>query len=207
MSCIERKNGGGAVMDFEQEALQALRRDVHGSKSAMWHQVEGSSKGEPFVLRHLLKHGVQTPSRLAGALHASSGRISALLGSMEKKGYITREIDDHDRRNILVTLTDKGAAQARHDRDDIDSVVRWIFSQMGERRTREFVALAGEFMTYMSVCTPGGPRPSSEDVRQAFAEREERDRQNESPGDSSGGAAGSGDADNLETAKASGTQG
>ncbi|MDF7640820.1 transcriptional regulator [Bifidobacterium sp. ESL0784] len=160
-------------MGFEQEALQSLRETVHGSKSAMWHQVEGAGKGEPFVLRHLLKHGTQTPSRLAEALHASSGRISALLGSMEKKGYITREIDDRDRRNILVSLTPKGTKQAKRDRDDIDSVVRWIFSQMGERRTREFVELSQEFMTYMSVCKPGAPRPSAEEVTAAFAAKRE----------------------------------
>ncbi|WEV67333.1 transcriptional regulator [Bifidobacterium sp. ESL0769] len=161
-------------MGFEQEALQTLRDTVHGNKSAMWHQVEGAGKGEPFVLRHLLKHGTQTPSRLAEALHASSGRISALLGTMEKKGYITREIDDHDRRNILVSLTPKGTEQAERDRDDIDSVVRWIFSQMGERRTREFVDLAQEFMTYMSVCKPGAPRPTAEEVKAAFAAQRER---------------------------------
>ncbi|WEV64977.1 MarR family winged helix-turn-helix transcriptional regulator [Bifidobacterium sp. ESL0732] len=161
-------------MGFEQEALQTLRDEVHSNKSAMWHEVEGASKGEPFVLRHLLKHGTQTPSRLADALHASSGRISALLGSMEKKGYVTRKIDDHDRRNILVSLTPKGTEQAERDRDDIDSVVRWIFSQMGERRTREFVDLVKEFITYMSVCEPGAPRPSAEEVSKAFADKHEQ---------------------------------
>ncbi|WEV41918.1 transcriptional regulator [Bifidobacterium sp. ESL0682] len=164
-------------MGFEQEALQTLRDEVHSNKSAMWHQVEGAGKGEPFVLRHLLKHGTQTPSRLAEALHASSGRISALLGSMEKKGYVTRKIDDHDRRNILVSLTPKGTEQAEHDRDDIDSVVRWIFSQMGERRTREFVDLSREFVTYMSVCKPGAPRPTAEEVHEAFAAKREQDEE------------------------------
>ncbi|KFI45942.1 DNA-binding transcriptional regulator, MarR family [Bifidobacterium bohemicum] len=177
-------------MGFEQEAMQAMREEMHNGRSTMWRQVEGASKGEPFVLRQLLRHGTQTPSRLAQALHASSGRVSALLGALEKKGYVTRQINENDRRNILVSLTDAGAAQARHDRDDIDSAVRWIFSQMGERRTREYVGLTQEFMTYMSVCRPGEPRPDPKVIEQAFAERAVRAEAKES--DASDGEVGRG---------------
>jgi MarR family transcriptional regulator, 2-MHQ and catechol-resistance regulon repressor len=161
-------------MGFEQEAMQAMRDEMHNGRSTMWRQVESTCKGEPYVLRQLLKSGTQTPSQLAQGLHASSGRISALLGTLEKKGYVTRQIDENDRRNILVSLTDAGASQANRDKEDIDSAVRWIFSQMGERRTREYVNLTQEFMTYMSVCRPGEPRPDHKVIAQAFAERAAR---------------------------------
>ena len=45
---------------------------------------------------------------------------------------------------------------------------------MGERRTREFVDLVSEFTTYMSICHPGQPRPTAEQVREAFVERGKR---------------------------------
>lgn len=158
---------------FEQEALRSLRDSMHHQKSAMSHELDRSNRGGPLMLHHLLRHGTATPTMLAGALHASSGRVSALLGSLEKKGLITRRIDPKDRRNILVSLTDEGLKQARSERDEISSATCWVFSQMGERRTREFVDLVEEFMTYMSVCKPGEPRPSADEVRQAFEQREQ----------------------------------
>lgn len=165
---------------FEQEALLALHDSLHHQKSAMCHELYRSNKGEPFVLHHLLGHGTSTPSDLAAALRSSSGRISALLGALEKKGFIIRRIDPEDRRNILVSLTDEGRAEASRENDRVSSAIRWVFSQMGERRTREFVELVDEFMTYMSVCQPAGPRPSAQEVSQAFEERA-RKRDKERP--------------------------
>ena len=64
--------------------------------------------------------------------------------------------------------------RAEKQRDDMRDAVCWIFSQMGERRTREFVDLVSEFTTYMSICHPGQPRPTAEQVREAFVERGKR---------------------------------
>jgi DNA-binding MarR family transcriptional regulator len=41
-------------------------------------------------------------------LALSKGAVSQMLGAMEKKGYINRDIDKSNRRNLIVTLTDKG---------------------------------------------------------------------------------------------------
>ena len=112
----------------------------------------------------------QTPSQLASALQASSGRISTLLSSLEKKGWVTRDIDSKDRRIIRVNLTDSGREQSHRMIEEMRSAICWIFSQMGERRTREFVDLVSEFTTYMSICHPGRPRPTAEQVREAFVE-------------------------------------
>lgn len=158
-------------MGFEQEAFEALS---DRACSGMWDDMRRASKGEPFALRHLAKHGPSTPSQLAAALKVSSGRVSAVLGSLERKGYITREIDPHDRRGILVRLTDAGRDRIERYREDMRRKVCWVFSQMGERRTREFVDLMGEFTVYMSLCRPDEPLPTPEQVRAAFAERESR---------------------------------
>ncbi|WEV53801.1 MarR family transcriptional regulator [Bifidobacterium sp. ESL0704] len=163
-------------MGFEQEALRDLNWSAANSKSVLWNELDRSNRGEPFVLRQLLRHGTATPTQLAVALHASSGRISALLKALESKGLVSREIDAKDRRNVLVSLTDAGREQAAGDQGKIDSAVCWIFSQMGERRAREFVNLAEEFIVYLTVCKPGEDRPSAAEVSQAFADWEQRHR-------------------------------
>ncbi|WEV66643.1 MULTISPECIES: MarR family transcriptional regulator [unclassified Bifidobacterium] len=161
-------------MGFEQEALRDLNWSAANSKSVLWNELDRSNRGEPFVLRQLLRHGTATPTQLAVALHASSGRVSALLKALEAKGLVSREIDEKDRRNILVSLTDAGRKQATNDQGKIDSAVCWIFSQMGERRTREFVNLAEEFIVYLTVCKPGEGRPDAAEVSQAFKDWEQR---------------------------------
>ena len=115
-----------------------------------------------------------TPSQLASSLKASSGRISTVLAALEKKGLITRDIDPDDRRIIRVNLTDAGRERSKCDLEEVRSAICWIFSQMGERRTREFVDLLSEFSTYMAICHPGAPRPTPDEVRAAFAERDRR---------------------------------
>ena len=99
---------------------------------------------------------------------------STVLSSLEKKGWVTRDIDSKDRRIIRVNLTDSGREQSHRMIEEMRSAICWIFSQMGERRTREFVDLVSEFTTYMSICHPGQPRPTAEQVREAFVERGKR---------------------------------
>lgn len=161
-------------MGFEQEAFDAMMADVGRSEMTLWDEMRRAGKGEPFVLKHLEENGPSAPSHLAAALKVSSGRISTMLGAMEKKGYITREIDPNDRRGIKVTLTDRGREQVERYREDMRERICWVFSQMGERRTRELLDLAGEFSVYMSLCKPGAPMPTAEQVAEAFAKRVKR---------------------------------
>ena len=159
-------------MGYEDEAVAALWKTVWGHKSAMQREFVRGSHGEMFVVHQLMLHGTMTPSLLADALHATSGRVSTLLSAMERKGLVERRPDSDDRRVVLVSLTDAGRERGRVSMDEARAAVEWIFSQMGERRTREFVDLVDEFMTYMSICRPGEVRPTPEQVRAAFAKGE-----------------------------------
>lgn len=160
-------------MGFEREAFDAMMDDVNVN-APIWDEMRRAGKGEPFVLRHLSKHGPCAPSQLAAALGVSSGRISAVLGALERKGYVERSIDPDDRRGIRVTLTAEGERRILHYRNEMRDRVCWVFSQMGERRSRELVDLIGEFATYMSLCRPGEPFPAPDRVAGAFEARARR---------------------------------
>lgn len=155
-------------MGFEQEALRELIQAVQSHRSQMEQWMVRSSRGEQFALRQLCERGSMSPTRLAAALRVSSGRVSTVLGALEKKGLISRDVDPDDRRNVIVTITPEGKARAERDHEAMKESVCWIFSQMGERRTREFVDLVDEFMTYMALREPGGPVPTPEQIRDAF---------------------------------------
>lgn len=135
-------------MGFADEAFDELAGMMRG-RSAMQEKLQHAGQGEPFVMRFLSMREVATPSQLAHALNSSTGRISAVLSQLEKKGFITRETDPSDRRNVLVRLTDAGRKQVEFFRDEMHRDVRQVFERMGEEHTRQFVALLKEFSEYM----------------------------------------------------------
>ena len=73
------------LWDLRQEAVSELYASVWGNRSTMQREFTRGAHGEQFVLRELSMKGTQTPSQLASALQASSGRISTVLSSLEKR--------------------------------------------------------------------------------------------------------------------------
>ncbi|PAU67948.1 MarR family winged helix-turn-helix transcriptional regulator [Bifidobacterium criceti] len=156
-------------MDYRLEAVHEVMFAMWASRSRATRSFERGAQGEMFVLRELAFQGPRTPSQLAEAMGATSGRISTILSGLTKKGWIVRTADPQDRRSVVVALSDDGRRVAREHGDELIARLDWVFSQMGERRTRDFVKLLGEFMTYLSICDPGGPQPTPEQVEAAFA--------------------------------------
>jgi DNA-binding MarR family transcriptional regulator len=106
------------------------------------------NKGELFVLRLLAKRDdTALPSELSTALNSSTGRISALLGTLEKKGQIERNIDKSNRRNILVNITETGRERIEAELAKIRNNLTQIFTEMGESDTLEFIRLAECFFS------------------------------------------------------------
>ena len=87
-------------MGYEQEAFRKLMSNIWGNKSRMQEEMSKGAKGEPFIVQELSRKGPQTPTQLAAAMRATTGRVSTLLSALEKKGQITREIDPNDRRIV-----------------------------------------------------------------------------------------------------------
>ncbi|WP_432624468.1 MarR family winged helix-turn-helix transcriptional regulator [Bifidobacterium sp.] len=156
-------------MGFEQEAFERLVHVTWDNRSKMQREMLRGAKGEPFVVQQLYIKGPMTPSQIAQAMGATTGRVSTLLAGLEKKGQIVREPDPDDRRSVHIRLTETGEERAHRQRESMRDAICWIFSQMGERRTREFIDLTTEFTTYMTLCMPGKPRPTPEQVAEAFS--------------------------------------
>ena len=78
----------------------------------MQQEMAKGAKGEPFAVQELYRKGPLTPSQLAASMKTTTGRVSALLSALEKKGQITRESDPDDRRVVHVNLTKAGRERA-----------------------------------------------------------------------------------------------
>lgn len=165
---------GFIVGNYEQDALAELMFAMSSGRSKMQASLQRGMHGEFFLLRDLAVRGTQTPSQLAKTLGVTSGRVSAMLGVLEKKGLIVRTSDPNDGRSMLISITHQGFEHVHAHGEQMRKIVYWIFSQMGERRTKELVQLVGEFMTYMSICNPNQQFPTDEQIREAFDNRQEQ---------------------------------
>ena len=143
-------NDAESIPGFVDGSIAAFKRIIANNQKDMWENMNRANKGELFILHFLsMREGASLPSELSLALHSSAARISALLSSLEKKGQIQREIDRGNRRNILVTITEAGAARAEQEMQRMDESLGRVFLTMGERDVAEFLRLSESFYGLM----------------------------------------------------------
>jgi DNA-binding MarR family transcriptional regulator len=131
--------------DIEQE-LMAFGEVMSTQQFDMMEKMNRTNKGELFVLRYLtMRNDAALPSELSAALHSSTGRISALLGTLETKGQIERNINKRNRRNILVTVTEAGRERVKTEMAKMRNSMTLILAEMGESDTLEFLRLSKRF--------------------------------------------------------------
>jgi len=129
-------------MDYADKAFLVFNEIMSNSQKDMLENINRANKGELFVLHFLsMRNTAVLPSELSTALQSSTARISALLGTLEKKGQIERDIDKGNRRNILVTVTESGKKRAESEMKEIQECMKRIFTDMGEKDTEEFIRL------------------------------------------------------------------
>ncbi|AJH00137.1 hypothetical protein LF65_03580 [Clostridium beijerinckii] len=129
-------------MSYESLAHEFFQvmQQVHGRNTQK--RVSDSMNGENFVLSYISQHeGDVIPSDIANAMGTTSARIAAVLNSLEKKGMVTRRIDEIDRRRILVNLTDLGTEEVRIQDELRLSYVINMFKVLGEDDAKEYVRL------------------------------------------------------------------
>lgn len=91
------------------------------------HRLSASEKyrGQGRILNLLRENGPMTQRELIECTGRRSATLSEQLEKMEKAGYLTRQKNEQDRRNVDVALTEAGqtaALEARAERDRRASV-------------------------------------------------------------------------------------
>jgi len=82
------------------------------------------------VLEALLHCGAMCQKELAEKLLKSGGNITLVVDNLEKAGWVVRKREEHDRRFILVSLTEEG-----------QKFIADLFPKVARSITREFSAL------------------------------------------------------------------
>lgn len=102
---------------FLSDYLQFLLATASGLASDGFHR-HAVARGVPVpewrVLACLSDHDGQAVTELARLAQMEQSRLTRVVERMDKRGLVTRQRCDVDRRRVHVYLTEEGRAQARH---------------------------------------------------------------------------------------------
>ena len=86
-------------------------------------------------------------SDIRGYLSISKGAVSQMLGSLEKKGYINRDIDRNNRRNLIVTLTSEGREVLERQFCEFSARLETIIGRLGEEEVKQMISIVNRMIT------------------------------------------------------------
>lgn len=92
-----------------------------------------------------------TPStQLGPKMGMESTSLVRLLKSMENKGLIIRKPDRHDRRKVIIFLTDKGHEKRSLARETVVSLNTSLYAQLSEREVQQFMNIMQKINQYLN---------------------------------------------------------
>ena len=104
--------------------------------------IRGVSEGEMAILGMLsATDEPQAPGDLAERLQLSSSRVANALKTLERKGFVTREINPADRRGIIVSITPEGDAFGKARFDEAVAGIRDLVADLGEQDATELARI------------------------------------------------------------------
>ena len=85
--------------------------------------------------------GMSSPSKLAEYTDFTPARLSAIIKSLESKGFILRQQDEIDKRCTIIEITEKGIGHSRLIKESAVKNSLEIIEKLGEKDSLEFLRL------------------------------------------------------------------
>ncbi len=108
----------------------------------LFEKLKFSLKGENMLLAILNNSGGECSlSTITKNFGFTAARLSAIIKSLEAKGYVERCQNEKDRRKSTVALTSEGTMQFLHYRQEAIGNALVIIEQLGEKDVCEFLRI------------------------------------------------------------------
>lgn len=98
----------------------------------------GISDTEFMVCLFLFKHQVMSQKEVSEALKLDKTTLSRAFSSLEKKGYVQRNVDERNRRKTLPSLTAEGLTAISNVEDIYEQWVTDISESFSEEEKKQF---------------------------------------------------------------------
>lgn len=82
-------------------------------------------------------------------LSVSKAAVSQMINSLEKRGYLTREVDVNNRRNIIVVLTEVGQEVYQKKNQEFFDRFEKVIQGIGETDISHFIAMINKMADAM----------------------------------------------------------
>ncbi|MGN1390105.1 MAG: MarR family winged helix-turn-helix transcriptional regulator [Bulleidia sp.] len=97
----------------------------------------GQRPGQNRVLFQLHRYGSITQKQLQEILQIQQGSLSELLSKMESSGLIERTRNPEDRRQVVLSLTEKGKEIEHANHEQVMEEHKKLFSSLSEAEQKE----------------------------------------------------------------------
>jgi len=84
-------------------------------------------------------------SDIQGYLFVTKGAVSQMLGSLEKKGYISRDINKKNRRKLIITLTPTGEELLIKLDGKLEKLLSAVIVQVGTDNAMQAISVINNF--------------------------------------------------------------
>ena len=128
------------------KAVGAIRDEIRHMPNMQANEI---SPGQLAVLINLdLTENPPTQVELSRLLLVTEGNVTAVLNTLEQKGFVKKKPDRRDGRLKRITLTGHGRAVMKKILPEIDEKIASIFRSMGKKNIE---ALSGQLVSLLMV--------------------------------------------------------
>lgn len=121
------------------------------------HHEGGMHPGQSRLLAIIADKGRISQREVMDMLQVRSASLSELLHKLERHGYIIREKDDADRRNVILSLSERGEEAYRADALARGERMAAVFSALEEQEQEQLAALLTRLLAAWHAERDGKP--------------------------------------------------
>lgn len=121
---------------------------IHKHMHTHMNEFTHSQKMVMFILHDLSKDGIVSLSDLRNSIKLAPSTLTPIITSLENDGYIVRNIDKEDRRNIYLHLSQKGVEYTRKINSDIENIAKDYIDFIGEEDSEQLIKIILKSMDF-----------------------------------------------------------
>ena len=142
--------------EIQNELVQAMFRLKKMMNRGLGRDLDNANitMSEFILMREVAENTKESYNPMALAevreyLSVSKAAVSQMINSLEKRGYLTREVDVNNRRNIIVVLTEVGQEVYQKKNQEFFDRFEKVIQGIGETDISHFIAMINKMADAM----------------------------------------------------------
>ena len=107
--------------------------DIEG-KALITSEFKDISVNDMHIMEAIGEENAKNMSSVAKILSVTVGTLTIAINGLVKKGYVTRERSEEDRRVVLISLTEKGRKANQHHKSFHDGMIQALLKDLDDEQ-------------------------------------------------------------------------